>query len=646
MRNIKNIAANEKVAWAVLAEAIDSNFTEHTNSINTKQNKLVSGTNIKTINNESIVGSGNVNIQSGIEDAPADNKLYGRKDNNWEEINLSGDLQEKYAYGVEWDATVSDPKLTRIGNMSLHKTLPVQSKFKGCIAKGGTVVYYLKPDDWTKKQDGSPAKLDGTDGTVRVHTPKFYGKSGVSAEDPNKRWVLISLVKIDDTWVEIPELLIDAFCCTVDRTVSGTPKAVCVVNTTVQFRGGNNNAGYDSYLTTDPTRTHLGKAATNITRSTMRTYAKNAGSELLCYEYYKWIFYWCFVIEYATFNSQAAYNSELTSEGYHQGGLGSGITSFQNWGEYNGQNPLTPCGAGNSIGNFTGIKDVIAKTFNYNRNSIWFSQMATNSNMVISNNGSNNSKVTTQVKAVTDYAFYNLPDYVWGSITYTISGLTDGQKVIFKEKKAGSNYATATVLKEVTEDGEVTIDWSEYNQGGQKYVGFFKTQESCNIQIYNKAVNTHAIPVNQQVLKMPRYRGFDNPFGDIWLNLDGVIIKRDVASQPSDVYTTTNSEDYGDDEAAMNKMTSVGKVVAKDGNISAFNLGETAEIIPSETNGNNSQYMCDNVFGAGGGLDRRTLWVGGGAIWDSSYGLGCFNSSSAVGQSSSNGGFRTLNKKV
>lgn len=645
MRNIKNIAANEKVAWAVLAEAIDSNFTEHTNSINTKQNKLVSGTNIKTINNESIVGSGNVNIQSGIEDAPADNKLYGRKDNNWEEINLS-DLQEKYAYGVEWDVTVSDPTLTRIGNLSLHKTLPVQSKFRGCIAKGGTVVYYLKPDDWTKKQDGSPAKLDGTDGTVRVHTPKFYGKSGVSAEDPNKRWVLISLVKIDDTWVEIPELLIDAFCCTVDRAISSTLKAVCVVNTTTQFRGGSNNADYDSYLSTDPTRTHLGKAATSFSRNTMRCYAKNAGSELLCYEYYKWIFYWCFVIEYATFNSQATYNSELTSEGYHQGGLGTGITKFSNLGEYNGETPLTPCGAGNSIGNFTGIKDIIAKTFNYNRNSIWFSQMNANNNMVISNNGSNNSKVVTQIKAVTDYAFYHNPDNVWGSITYTISGLTDGQKVIFKEKKAGSNYATATVLKEVTEDGEVTIDWSEYNQGGQKYVGFFKTQESCNISIYNKAVNTHVISVNQQILKMPRYRGFDNPFGDIWLNLDGVIIKRDVTGQSSNVYTTTNSEDYGDDEVAINKMTSVGKVVAEDGNVSAFDLGETAEIIPSETNGNNSQYMCDNVWGAGGNLERRTLLVSGNTIWGSGCGLGCFRSTFGSDFSHPYCGFRTLNKKV
>lgn len=145
---------------------------------------------------------------------------------------------------------------------------------------------------------------------------------------------------------------------------------------------------------------------------------------------------------------------------------------------------------------------------------------------------------------------------------------------------------------------------------------------------------------------MSRYRGFDNPFGDIWLNLDGIIIKRNEANQPSDVYITTNADDYGDTEEAMNKMSSVGKVVAKDGNISAFDLGETAEIIPSAVNGNNSQYMCDNVYGAGGGLERRTLLVGGRADWGSNCGLGCFLSVDGVGWAGSSSGFRTVNKKV
>lgn len=54
-----------------------------------KQDTLVSGENVKTINGQTILGSGNIEIQgggSGISDAPSDNKLYGRKNANWSEI--------------------------------------------------------------------------------------------------------------------------------------------------------------------------------------------------------------------------------------------------------------------------------------------------------------------------------------------------------------------------------------------------------------------------------------------------------------------------------------------------------------------------------------------------------------------------------
>lgn len=214
-------------------------------------------------------------------------------------IDYTG-LEDIYSYGVEWDTTVADPALTRIGNPLLHKSLPIQSQYKGCVANNGVINYYLDPNDWSKKITGEASVLDGTDGTVRVHTPKFYGKSGTNVQDSNKKWVRISTIKMDDTWIEIPEMLIDAYRSTVDTTTSATPKAVSVVNTTAQFRGGGNRTANDAYLDTDAFRSDLGKPRTNISRANMRTYATNAGSEMLCYEYYKWIFYWAWVIEYAT----------------------------------------------------------------------------------------------------------------------------------------------------------------------------------------------------------------------------------------------------------------------------------------------------------------------------------------------------------
>lgn len=441
------------------------------------------------------------------------------QDNQGGGIDYTG-LEDIYSYGVEWDSTVADPTLTRIGNPLLHKSLPIQSQYKGCVANGAEINYYLNPNDWSQKADETPSVLDGTDGTVRVHIPKFYGKSGVEG---TKRWVRMSTIKMDNTWIEIPEMLVDAYRSTVDTTVSATPKAVSVVNTTAQFRGGGNRTANDTYLDTDAFRSDLGKPRTNISRANMRTYATNAGSEMLCYEYYKWIFYWAWVVEYATLNSQKAYTADLTAEGYHQGGLGDGVTTWNgDWNTYNGYYPLTPCGYCNDIGNFTGVKDLV------------------------------------------------IPE---------------------------------TVINEST-------------------------------------------TVASKTFKVPRWRGFDNPFGDIWTNLDGVILERTAANQPSSVYTTTDPTAFGDDNTAKGKMTVAGTEIASDGWIKDYDLGETGEIIPSVVGGSATTYMCDYHYCNASSTVLRTLFVGGRAHHGGLAGLGCFLSNNGVGDANAHVGFRTLNKVV
>lgn len=292
------------------------------------------------------------------------NKMWEQLQEKQEELNkqvteFNQTTIDLHSYGVEWDPNVSSPILTRIGNPLLHKQLPIQSSYRGCIFKDGLIQYYLHPDDWTYKADGTEAVLDGTDGDVRVHVMKFYGKSGTY--ENGKRWVRISTYKIDDSWVEIPEMVIDAYLCTIDQANS---KTASVVNFTANYRGGQNRSSYDVYMDEtnenyDPYRSDLGKCRTSLNLQQYITYAANAGSEVLCYEYYKWIFYWCYVIEYANFNFQADYNAELTSDGYHQGGLGAGPTTHGDWSNYNGYNPAIPNGYTNEFGNGTGIKDIV-----------------------------------------------------------------------------------------------------------------------------------------------------------------------------------------------------------------------------------------------------------------------------------------------
>nr|UWG30396.1 MAG: hypothetical protein [Bacteriophage sp.] len=80
-----------------------------------------------------------------------------------------------------------------------------------------------------------------------IHTPKFYGKSGSNG---NKRWVRISTVKVDASWVEIPEMFISAYRNTI-YTDGDTTKIASVVSTDAKYRGGGRRPSYDEYLSTD-----------------------------------------------------------------------------------------------------------------------------------------------------------------------------------------------------------------------------------------------------------------------------------------------------------------------------------------------------------------------------------------------------------
>ena len=71
-------------------------------------------------------------------------KAQQKLDKQVTELNSNMDL---YSYGVEWDVTVASPELTRIGNPLLHKSLPIQSAYRGCVANNDVVNYYLFPDD-------------------------------------------------------------------------------------------------------------------------------------------------------------------------------------------------------------------------------------------------------------------------------------------------------------------------------------------------------------------------------------------------------------------------------------------------------------------------------------------------------------------
>jgi len=256
-------------------------------------------------------------------------------------------------YGIRHYYGQSSPDVTRIGAASLHQELPVQSQLRRCVVNDqGGVVYYLSATDSTKKVDGTDADLTGADGQVMVEIPRHYRKCSLNSTQGYMD-VEISLYPFDGAIV-VPRSLVSAYEATVDRSAD-TLKLASVKNTTANFRGGNNTADWDGTY-----RSLLGLPATNISLTNFRTYGRNRGTGWGCYDWNIHIaLYWLFVIEYATLNSQKTFNASLTEEGYHQGGLGIGVSDFSGWDTYNSYNPIVPCGVTNTLGNATGVVDYV-----------------------------------------------------------------------------------------------------------------------------------------------------------------------------------------------------------------------------------------------------------------------------------------------
>ena len=260
--------------------------------------------------------------------------------------NTTPEFAYDFYYGIEWDTTVSNPVPTRIGKAELHAELPVQSLIRRCVLKtDGTVNYYLNANDSTKRDNGAAANLSGADGQVMVELPDCYARFEM---DGTKRRALISTQALPG-FHKWNKAYISAYEATVQRS---TNTLMSVVNTDADYRGGNNTSGWDGTY-----RSLLGRPATNISLTNFRTYARQGlSTEWNCnvYQLHKEL-WWFFAIEYCNFNSQAEYTAALDANGYHQGGLGAGVTQISDWNGYNSYNPFVPCGTTNSLGNRTGV---------------------------------------------------------------------------------------------------------------------------------------------------------------------------------------------------------------------------------------------------------------------------------------------------
>ena len=252
---------------------------------------------------------------------------------NIDTIPIEGTQPEDW-YGVSWSETSSNPDCTRIGNMEMHRTLPIQSMMK-------PFAFQTQP---VHKDQFVPLKENFTEA---MYGHVNNGEAGQVASTVNV------MIKIPEFWY-------------VDDYTPGTKThnlKICphakpgwhhhkeaYVSAYEAFNFGNKGR-LISMKSVVPT--------VNFTRTNGRTWARANGFDgeakwnLYTYEEHRAICH-LFLVEYATRNSQKAVNTALTPEGFRQGGLGSGCTTgtatingAQTW-------SFIPTGSSDSLGSGSG----------------------------------------------------------------------------------------------------------------------------------------------------------------------------------------------------------------------------------------------------------------------------------------------------
>lgn len=281
----------------------------------------------------------------------------------------SGTTKPQYPYdmwyGVQGDFTSKDSELTRVGNLDLHKTLPIQSRLKRYVENNtdGSVKYYLGQNDSRKKDSGAAAIIDSTDGNVMLEKPEYYLRVEISGT----KWIYgISEYPLPG-FIKMARRAIAPWYSTIDMTnsiaVSGCWLTwdgddiarddngyIVLASNAAQFRGG---SGSGDSAKDGTYNSQLGMPRTSISKADVRPYCKN-GTHIGAYRVYNEIA-WLARIEYANLNCQETYNATLTSDGYHQGGLGSGPSVYgTQWNTWGGYKPFVPCGVTATLGNNTG----------------------------------------------------------------------------------------------------------------------------------------------------------------------------------------------------------------------------------------------------------------------------------------------------
>lgn len=439
--------------------------------------------------------------------------------------------------------------------------------------------------------------INGYDGEIGVDTGgKFYQWSVDNDGDNNEVWQ--SLYKCVPYAREIKRHIIGIDRACVLNTAFNDTKwgwigslaantAVNVINYHTNLRGGNNkDSTFDKYLGVDNFRCQLGKARTQIDLATMRSYSQKTDGGQMLYKQIWEAIVWSYVIEYADFDVKKAYNPEFTTEGYHQGGLGNGVIDEEEIGIYSDYQKVVPNDYTLELGNNTGIKSRPAKPLSIpvEANHYWNYYNIDDSMQTTLDDSYKVLTITNITNPNTDYNIMVEGNYVGGTVKYKITGLTDGQTIVFKREKGNLTVAT---------DGTYDVEWGTNNV--QREIYFGKLQTECNIVIEILSAPAYDLIKNQVSWNVPHYRGFNIFwYGDIAINLDNTLNAPNKTKKRIWYYTDDAAKFSNDITNKEHQIETIGDM--HENWLQEIKINDKGDIVPSKvTNDMNYKYSYYSV---------------------------------------------------
>ena len=252
---------------------------------------------------------------------------------NIDTIPIEGTQPEDW-YGVSWSETSSNPDCTRIGNMDMHRTLPIQSMMKPFAFQTQPLYkdqFVPMKENFSEAMyghvnNGEAGQVTSTV-NVMIKIPEFWYVDDYTPGTKTHNLKICPHAK--PGWYHHKEAYVSAY----------------------EAFNFDNKGRLVSMRSVVPT--------VNFNRTNGRTWARANGFDgeakwnLYTYEEHRAICH-LFLVEYATRNSQKAVNTALTPEGFRQGGLGSGCTTgtatingAQTW-------SFIPTGSSDSLGSGSG----------------------------------------------------------------------------------------------------------------------------------------------------------------------------------------------------------------------------------------------------------------------------------------------------